>query len=76
MPDTIIPTKLFKPLTRPALVPRSRLFNQLNNGLHRTLTLISAPAGFGKNHPGRRLDLQYGLGSTNPGNSSGGLVIP
>ena len=48
MPDTIIPTKLFKPLTRPALVPRSRLFNQLNNGLHRTLTLISAPAGFGK----------------------------
>jgi len=46
--DTLLPTKLLIPQTRPELVNRSRLIEQLNNGLHRTLTLISAPAGFGK----------------------------
>ena len=30
------------------LVPRPRLIERLNAGLHRKLTLISAPAGFGK----------------------------
>lgn len=41
-------TKLFIPATRPELVSRSHLVDQLNHGLHRKLTLISAPAGFGK----------------------------
>ncbi len=31
-----------------ALVPRPRLINKLNDGLNAKLTLISAPAGFGK----------------------------
>ena len=33
---------------RTGLVSRPRLIEQLNAGLHRKLTLISAPAGFGK----------------------------
>ena len=45
---TLLQTKLFIPPTRPRLVPRPRLIEQLNKGLHRKLTLISAPAGFGK----------------------------
>jgi len=32
----------------PEPVSRPRLIEQLNAGLHRKLTLISAPAGFGK----------------------------
>ena len=46
--DQLLATKLFIPKTRPDLVSRSRLIEQLNDGLHRKLTLISAPAGFGK----------------------------
>jgi len=46
--ELLITTKLFIPPTRPELVPRPRLIGQLNEGLHRKLTLISAPAGFGK----------------------------
>ena len=46
--DQLLSTKLFIPKTRPDLVSRPRLIEQLNNGLHRKLTLISAPAGFGK----------------------------
>jgi LuxR family maltose regulon positive regulatory protein len=41
-------TKLHIPPIRPELVPRPRLIDRLNLGLHRKLTLISAPAGFGK----------------------------
>jgi LuxR family maltose regulon positive regulatory protein len=44
----ILHTKLFIPPPRPVRVPRPRLINQLTNGLHSKLTLISAPAGFGK----------------------------
>ena len=44
----ILLTKLFIPPARPELVTRSRLIEQLNHNLHRKLTLISAPAGFGK----------------------------
>ena len=44
----ILLTKLFIPATRPDLVSRSRLIEQLNQGLNCKLTLISAPAGFGK----------------------------
>jgi LuxR family maltose regulon positive regulatory protein len=45
---SLLQSKLFVPPTRPALVPRPRLLDKLNEGLHRKLTLISAPAGFGK----------------------------
>jgi LuxR family maltose regulon positive regulatory protein len=41
-------TKLHFPAPRPDLVPRPCLIEQLNAGLHRKLTLLSAPAGFGK----------------------------
>jgi LuxR family maltose regulon positive regulatory protein len=46
--EQLLTTKLYIPPTRQELVPRPRLIEQLNDGLHRKLTLISAPAGFGK----------------------------
>ncbi|MGB7095496.1 MAG: hypothetical protein WBD62_12710, partial [Anaerolineales bacterium] len=46
--EQLLTTKLFIPPTRPNLVPRPRLIKRLNQGLHRKLALISAPAGFGK----------------------------
>jgi len=48
MATPLLQTKLCVPPTRPRLVPRLRLVEQLNEGLHRKMTLISAPAGFGK----------------------------
>src|SRR6266542_3381253 len=48
MPTPILTTKLYVPSAPPRVVPRQRLIEQLNEGLHRRLTLISAPAGFGK----------------------------
>lgn len=48
MHSPILATKLFIPPPRQKIVPRSRLIEQLNKGLDRKLTLISAPAGFGK----------------------------
>lgn len=47
-PDPILATKPHMPPPRPNLVPRPRLLEKLNKGLTRQLTLISAPAGFGK----------------------------
>ena len=44
----LLSTKLYIPPFRPELVPRPRLIKQLNGTLHRKLTLLSAPAGFGK----------------------------
>jgi LuxR family transcriptional regulator, maltose regulon positive regulatory protein len=44
----ILATKLYIPPLRPHVVIRPRLLERLNEGLHRNLTLISAPAGFGK----------------------------
>jgi LuxR family maltose regulon positive regulatory protein len=41
-------TKTYLPNVRPKVVPRPRLIERLNAGLGRKLTLISAPAGFGK----------------------------
>jgi LuxR family maltose regulon positive regulatory protein len=46
--EQLLTTKLYIPSTRPEIVHRTRLLEQLNEGLHRKLTLISAPAGFGK----------------------------
>jgi LuxR family transcriptional regulator, maltose regulon positive regulatory protein len=48
MSTPILATKLYIPPPRPNAVQRLRLFERLNEGLHRKLTLISAPAGFGK----------------------------
>src|SRR5512141_2823179 len=50
MPTELITSKLFIPPLRPSLVPRPRLVQFLNEGLFtkRRLTLVSAPAGFGK----------------------------
>ncbi len=46
----LLATKLYIPPPRPDLVPRPRLLQRLDEGLHpgHRLTLISAPAGFGK----------------------------
>jgi LuxR family maltose regulon positive regulatory protein len=44
----ILSTKLYVPHTRQELVPRPRLIERLNEGLNRKMTLLSAPAGFGK----------------------------
>jgi LuxR family maltose regulon positive regulatory protein len=44
----ILATKLFVPSLRSNLVPRPRLIERLNNVLEGKLTLISAPAGYGK----------------------------
>jgi len=48
MVTPLLATKLYMPPARPNAVQRPRLFERLNEGLHRKLTLISAPAGFGK----------------------------
>ncbi|HEC35620.1 MAG TPA: LuxR family transcriptional regulator, partial [Anaerolineae bacterium] len=48
MTTPLLQTKLYIPPVRPILVPRPRLIERLNAGLDRKLTLISAPAGFGK----------------------------
>lgn len=54
MSTPILTTKLYPLPTRPEFVPRLRLIERLNEGLgqnqrfDRKLTLISAPAGFGK----------------------------
>ncbi len=46
--NSLIRTKLRLPFTRPGLVHRPRLQEQITQGLRSPLTLITAPAGFGK----------------------------
>jgi LuxR family transcriptional regulator, maltose regulon positive regulatory protein len=48
MSTLLLTTKLYIPLARPKLVSRPRLIERLTKGLTGKLTLISAPAGFGK----------------------------
>ncbi|MCG3207668.1 MAG: HTH-type transcriptional regulator MalT [Anaerolineae bacterium] len=48
MTTPILTTKLYIPPLRPKVVHRPRLTGRLNVGLHGKITLISAPAGFGK----------------------------
>ena len=48
MSTPILATKLYLPPPRPRVVPRPRLVERLNEGLHGKLTLDLAPAGFGK----------------------------
>src|SRR6188508_2278150 len=44
----LLSTKLAPPRARAGLVPRGDLLARLDAGLERKLTLLSAPAGFGK----------------------------
>ena len=52
--DSLLQTKLFAPSLKPGLVKRSRLLDRLNaylvrdGGFTRKLTLVAAPAGYGK----------------------------
>jgi len=46
--STLLQTKLYAPRARPGLVPRPRLIERLTQGTQGKLTLVSAPAGFGK----------------------------
>lgn len=46
--DLLLTTKLRMPRLRAQLVPRAHLIQRLEHGLEGKLTLISAPAGFGK----------------------------
>jgi LuxR family maltose regulon positive regulatory protein len=48
METPLLQTKLYIPPVRPEMVSRPRLIERLNAGLPRKLTLVSAPAGFGK----------------------------
>ena len=50
MATALLTTKLHMPALRPGLVERPRLIEKLNRGLERgcPLTLVSAPAGYGK----------------------------
>ena len=48
MSTTLLTTKLYIPPVRPGLVPRPQLIDLLTSGLNRKLTLVSAPAGYGK----------------------------
>jgi LuxR family maltose regulon positive regulatory protein len=47
-PAPLLTTKFYVPPFRPEMVSRPRLVGQISAGLHRKLTIISAPAGFGK----------------------------
>jgi LuxR family maltose regulon positive regulatory protein len=45
---SLLTTKLHIARARPGLIPRPRLLDRLNSGFQRKLTIVSAPAGFGK----------------------------
>ena len=48
MTKQLLTTKLYIPSIRSELVPRLHLIDRLNAGINRKLTVVSAPAGFGK----------------------------
>ena len=48
MSAPILATKLYIPSARSKIVARPHLVKQLNEGIHKKLSLISTPAGFGK----------------------------
>ncbi len=48
METPVLATKLFIPTPRPKIVTRQRLIDRVTDGVHRKLTLVSAPAGYGK----------------------------
>src|SRR5512138_485798 len=48
MKTDLLASKFYYPQHRPDLVQRPHLLESLNAGIHGKLTLVSAPAGFGK----------------------------
>jgi LuxR family transcriptional regulator, maltose regulon positive regulatory protein len=48
----LLVTKLFRPAPRSGVLLRHQLLTQLNQGLARKLTLVAAPAGYGKTTAG------------------------
>jgi LuxR family transcriptional regulator, maltose regulon positive regulatory protein len=44
----LLQTKLYLPRSRPGLVPRARLIGRLDQAIEGKLTVVCAPAGFGK----------------------------
>jgi LuxR family maltose regulon positive regulatory protein len=46
--EQLLTTKLFIPPLRSGIIPRPHLYNRLNESLNQKLSLVSAPAGFGK----------------------------
>lgn len=46
--NALLDTKLYVPRSRSALVPRPRLIDTIQHGAATRLTLVGAPAGFGK----------------------------
>src|SRR5205823_3606689 len=47
-PSSLLRTKLYRPRTSSDVIPRARLIEPLNAGLGGNVTLVCAPAGFGK----------------------------
>src|SRR6266581_9221393 len=47
-PISLMRTKLYRPRSSSDVIPRARLIERLNAGLGGNVTLLSAPAGFGK----------------------------
>src|SRR6266581_667732 len=45
---SLLQTKLYRPRSRSDMIPRARLLERLNAGLGGKVTLVCAPAGFGK----------------------------
>ena len=45
---SLMQTKLYPPRSRSDMISRARLIERLNDGLHGNVTLVCAPAGFGK----------------------------
>src|SRR6266516_3430808 len=46
--NILVKTKLYRPRSGSDVIPRARLIERLNAGLSGNITLVSAPAGFGK----------------------------
>lgn len=50
--ERILRAKLMAPHLASLVIPRQDLLERLDAGLSWKLTLVSAPTGYGKNHPG------------------------
>lgn len=81
MSTLVLATKLYIPPPPPKAVLRPRLIERLNEGLHRKLTLISAPAGFGKTTlvsewVARMRNAEFGLRNSSSDQNKSAFRIP